>query len=302
MRVVITGGSGLVGRALVDELVGHGHAPVVLSRRPEAVEGLPAGAQAAGWSGDDPEALARTLDGADAVVHLAGASIADGRWTAARKRAILESRTQTSATVAEAIGRAGAKPRVLVQASAVGYYGPGGDRLLTESSPPGDDFLARVCVAWEEASAGVAEHGVRRAVARTGVVLATDGGALPKMMLPFKLFAGGPAGSGSQWMPWIHIADEAAALRFLLEHDAASGPFNLTAPEPLTNRDFSRELGRAMGRPSLLPAPAFALKLALGEMSTVVLDGQRAVPQRLLEAGFSFRFETAAAALSDLLD
>jgi uncharacterized protein (TIGR01777 family) len=237
-----------------------------------------------------------------AVVHLAGENIAAGRWTDARKRRIRESRVKSSRAVAEAIEEAADKPRVLLQGSAVGYYGPRGDEVVSEEEPPGEDFLARVCVEWEASTAGVESLGVRRAVLRTGVVLSTEGGALPKMLLPFRLFAGGPVGSGRQCFPWIHIADEVGAIRFLLENDRASGPFNLTAPEPITNRQFSRVLGEVLHRPSLLPAPAFALRLALGEMADMLLNGQRAVPSQLQELGYTFRFPEAEAALRDLLD
>ncbi len=301
MHVVVSGGSGLIGRRLVAGLAADGHRARVLSRSPQRISGLPDGAEAAAWDARSAEQLTPLLAGADAVVHLAGEGIADGRWTAERKRRIRDSRVESSAAVAAAIAAAEPRPRVLVQASAVGYYGARGDERLDEKAAPGEDFLGTTCQAWEEASAAVEEAGVRRPVVRTGIVLARDGGALPRMLLPFKLFAGGPAGSGEQYMPWIHLADEVGAIRFLLDRDGAAGPFNLTAPEPLTNREFSRVLGRVLRRPSLLPAPAFALKLLFGEMSTILLDGQRAVPRALLDAGYRFRFTDAAAALRDLV-
>ena len=198
-----------------------------------------------------------------------------------------------------AILEAQSPPQVFFQASAVGYYGPGDDQVITEDASPGNDFLAQVCQEWESASAEVETRGVRRVVARTGIVLSADGGALPRMALPFKLFAGGPAGSGRQWMPWIHLADEVGALRFLLEREAR-GPFNLTAPKPVTNREFSGLLGKALHRPSLLPAPALALRLALGEMADLILTGQRAVPNRLLDLGYKFRFPDLDSALQDI--
>lgn len=301
MRVVIAGGSGLIGRALVEELVAAGHEAVVLSREPSRVKGLPAGAWAHAWDGETAAGWGEVAAGG-AIVHLAGESIASGRWTAARKQRILESRVRTSRAVLAAVEGLRERPRVLLQGSAVGYYGPRGDEEVTEDTAPGDDFLARVCREWEAVTAGVEDLGVRRAVLRTGVVLASDGGALPRMLLPFRLFAGGPVGSGRQWVPWIHIADEVGAIRFLLERDDASGPFNLTAPEPVTNRDFSRALGRALGRPSWLPAPAFALRLALGEMASLLLTGQRAVPRGIADLGYAFRFPELQAALRDLLD
>ena len=299
MKIVISGGTGLIGRALAADLTGAGHEVRVLSRDPSRAEGLPAAVQVAAWDAKSAEALAPLLADAQAVVHLAGASIADGRWTEARKRSIRTSRVDSSRAIAEALVDP-RSPRVLVQGSAVGYYGARRDDPVDEESGPGDDFLARTCREWEEASESVSAAGVRRAVARTGVVLSRDGGALPRMALPFRMMAGGPAGSGRQWLPWIHIDDQVAALRFLVETDSASGPFNLTAPNSLTNRDFSKALGRALGRPSLVPAPAFALRLALGEMATLVLDGQRAVPRRLLEAGFDFSYPEAGGALRAL--
>ena len=301
MRVVIPGGSGLIGQALAAEVAAAGGEVVVLSRRPERVKGLPAGARAEAWDGASAEVLTPIVDGTDAVVHLAGANIAGGRWTETRKRLIRDSRVVSSRAVAEAISAAAAKPRVLVQASAVGYYGDGGDQVVTEERPPADDFLGRVCHQWEEASRGVEEVGVRRVVIRTGVVLSTAGGALPKMMTPFKLFAGGPVGNGRQWFPWIHVADEAGAIRFLIEREDASGPFNLTAPNPLTNAELSKTLGKVLRRPALLPAPVFALRLAFGEMAAILLEGQRAVPRRLEALGYSFRFPDAEGALRDLL-
>lgn len=299
MKIVISGGSGLIGRALAADLWAAGHDVLILSRNPDKVSGLPQGVSVEGWDARSAEALVPLVAGVDALVHLAGANIGDGRWTAARRQLIRDSRVTSSEAIAEALRTPGG-PSVLIQGSAVGYYGSRGEEKVSEDTEPGDDFLGRTCKEWEAASAEVESLGVRRAIARTGVVLAREGGALPRMALPFKLFAGGPAGSGRQWLPWIHLRDEVAALRFLVENDAASGPFNLTAPEPVTNRELSRTLGRVLGRPSFMPAPGFALRLALGEMSTLVLEGQRAVPSRLEELGFSFRFGDIEAALRDL--
>jgi len=300
MRVVITGGSGLIGSHLTRSLAGDGHEVVVLSRRPEEVGGLPSGARAQGWDGRTAAGWGHLVAGA-AVVHLAGESIAAGRWTEAKKRRIRTSRVDSSRALVEAVEEAPEKPRVLLQASAVGYYGPRGDEDVAEDEPPGSDFLGRTCVEWEEASAAVEALGVRRPVLRTGLVLARDGGALAKMLLPFRLFAGGPVGSGRQAMPWIHLADEVGAIRFLLDHPTATGPFNLASPNPVTNREFARAVGRVLKRPSFLPAPAFALRLALGEMADILLAGQRAVPLRLAGLGFLFRFPTLEPALRDLL-
>lgn len=301
MRVLVFGGSGLVGRGLVASLVRDGHQAVVVSRRPEAVHGLPPGARAAGWDGRTLGGWVDELAGADGVVQLAGEGIF-GRWTAGRKQRIRSSRVAGSHLVAEGIAAAPRRPRVLVQGSAIGFYGGGrGDTPVDEETPAGDDFLAAVAREWEAASEGVEALGVRRPVARTGIVLSRDGGALPLMRLAFKGFTGGPLGDGRQWMPWIHEADEVGAIRFLLEHPQATGPYNLVAPEPVTNRDFSAAVGRALGRPSWLPAPAWGMRLVLGELGDVLLGGQRARPERLLAAGYRFRFPELGGALADLL-
>lgn len=300
MRVVITGGTGLIGTALARELAEGGHEVVVLTRDPARATGLPAGVTAARWDGRTADGWGHLVAGAG-IVHLAGESIAAGRWTAERKRRIRASRVESGAAVVAAIRGATPRPAVLVQGSAVGYYGPRGDEPVDESAPPGNDFLAQVCVDWEASTAEAEPLGVRRAVARTGVVLARQGGALPKMLLPFRLFAGGPVGSGRQQLPWIQLADEVGAIRFLLERADARGPFNLTAPEPVSNRELARIAGRVLGRPAFFPTPAPLLRLALGEMADILLTGQRAIPKRLLELGYRFRFPTLEPALRDLL-
>jgi uncharacterized protein (TIGR01777 family) len=301
MRVVITGGSGLIGGALARELGAAGHDGVVLTRNPTQVP-LPPGVRAVQWDGRTGAGWSSLLDGDTAVVHLAGESIASGRWTPERKRRIRDSRVDSGKAVLQAIREASTPPQALLQASAVGYYGPRGDEVIREDAAPGNDFLAEVCKEWEASTAEVEALGVRRAVLRTGVVLAREGGALPKMALPFRLMAGGPLGDGRQWFPWIHLADEVGAIRFLLERDDARGPFNLTAPHPLTNRDFTRILAGVMHRPGFLPAPGFALRIALGEMADMLLNGQRVVPSRLQEMGYAFRYPDAEAALRSLLD
>jgi len=301
MTTVLVGGSGLIGRALAEALNADGSKVVILSRRPDAVSGLPSGVAVEPWDGSSADELVARLEGARAVVNLAGENIGAGRWTSERKRRIKESRVRVTEAVTAAMLRANRRPATLIQASAVGIYGPSGDETLDESSPEGTDFLAEVCRAWEQASAAVEGAGVRRAVARTGVVLAEDDGALPRMALPFKLFAGGPAGGGRQWLPWIHLRDEVRAIRFLLDSAQASGAFNLTAPNPVRNGEMAKILGRVLNRPSLIPAPAIALKLILGEMSTLVLDGQRALPARLEALGFRFEFPELEPALRDLL-
>jgi uncharacterized protein (TIGR01777 family) len=301
MRVIITGGTGLIGRHLSESLVRDQHEVIVLSRNPSKASNLPAGVRVERWDGQTAEGWSKLADGADAIVNLAGENIGEGLWTTERKRRIVESRLNAGRAVVEAVEAASSKPEVVVQASGVGYYGNRGDEELTEGSAPGDGFLARLAVEWEASTAAVEPLGVRRAIIRTGGVLAREGGALPKMILPFRLFIGGPLGSGKQWLPWIHIADEVGAIRFLLENASATGPFNLVAPQPLTNANFGRELARVIRRPYYMPAPAFAIRLLLGEMASVVLEGQRALPAKLLQAGYRFHFSDAASALRDLL-
>lgn len=302
MRVIITGGSGLIGRALSANLVRDGNEVIILSRQPERVIGLPAGVTAKWWDGRTAEGWHSLAEGADAIVNLAGEDISSKRWSDERKRAIRQSRLNASQAVVQAVKTAANKPAVVIQASGIGYYGPGGDEEIPEETPPGHDFLAQLATDWEASTASLESLGVRRVVIRTSVVLSAAGQALPRMLLPFKLFLGGRLGSGRQWFPWIHIADEAGAIRFLIENKAARGPFNLTAPVPLNNADFSRLLGRQLRRPALIPTPAFALRLAFGEMSTILLDGQRAIPKRLLQLGYTFRFPEAGPALKDLLE
>jgi len=303
-RVVVAGGSGLIGAALTRELAGAGYDVVVLSRSPAQVEGLPNGARAVAWDGRSAGEWAAEVEGAAGVVNLAGANLAGGLWTAERKRVLRRSRLESTGALVEAIALAagrGAPAAALLQGSAVGYYGSSGDRELTEESPPGDDFLARLTAEWEAASASAEDHGVRRVLLRSGVVLSNAGGALPKMALPFKLFVGGAVGDGSQWVPWIHLRDEARAIRFLLEHPGAAGPVNLVAPEPVTNRQLSRLLARALHRPSLLRAPRFALRTVLGEMADTVLASQRVLPRRLAALGFTWEYPELARALAALL-
>lgn len=302
MRIVVLGGSGLIGRALVARLAADGVEAWVVSRAPEGLRDLPVGVRATGWDGRTAAGFAALVDGAHALVNLAGEGIADGRWSAARKRRIVESRTAAAAACREAIEQAANRPAVWVQASAVGYYGSRGDEELTESSPAGDTgFLAATTAAWEASSIASEALGVRRVLLRTGVVLDPEGGALGKMLTPFRLGLGGPLGDGRQWFPWIHRDDQVAAIRFLIDRDDLAGPFNLVAPQPLRNADFGRTLAGALGRPFLLPAPAFALRAAFGEMAETILGSQRVLPRRLLEAGFTFRFPEIGAALADLL-
>ncbi len=307
MRAVITGGSGLIGAALARDLGAAGYDAVVLSRNLNKVGPLPAGVRAATWDGRTAEGWSTLLDSETVVVHLAGESIASGRWSADKKRRIRDSRVVSGRAVMEAIRNASQPPAALLQSSAVGYYGARGDELVSEGQPPGRDFLADVCQEWEASTAEAESLGVRRVVLRTGIVLARQGGALPTMALPFRLLSGAPLGSGRQWIPWIHLADEIAAIRFLIERREAHGPFNLAAPNPVTNRELGNVLTRVLRRPSPLQAlglgvPAPLFRAALGEMADMVLQGQRAAPTRLLELGFAFRFPDLEPALHNLLD
>lgn len=305
MRVIITGGTGLIGGALANSLAKDGHEVIVLTRNTNKTRSLEKGVRVQQWDARTADAWGALADGAGAIVNLAGESIAGegfppSRWTDERKRRIRESRLNAGRAVVDAIVAATNKPPVLIQSSAVGYYGIHGDENITEDHVPGADFLASVCKDWEAATAAVEAMGVRRAIARTGLVLSSKGGVLPMMALPFKMFVGGPIGSGKQQIPWIHLEDEVRALRFLIDTPDAKGPFNLSAPNPLSNAGFSKALGRALGRPSYLPTPGIAFKIAFGELSMLLLEGQRAVPKNLQAAGFQFHYPEAEGALRDL--
>ncbi len=295
MHIVMSGGSGFLGRALERVLSRDGHRVSVLTRRaragrPHDIVWTPSG-ESGPW--------AEALKGADVVVNLAGEGMADRRWTGARKAALVDSRLKATASLVKAVERASHGPRVFVSASGVGYYGPTGDARIAEDAPAGHDFVARMAAAWEDAAAPAAGVG-RLVLLRTGLVLGTEG-ALAKMLLPFKLGVGGRLGSGRQWMPWIHVDDWAALTARLIAEPGATGPFNLTAPEPVTNADFTRALGRALHRPTVFPVPAFALKLALGEMAELLLTGQRAVPAKALALGYDFRYPAIDSALAAAL-
>jgi uncharacterized protein (TIGR01777 family) len=298
MKIIIAGGTGFVGGALVDAALARGDRPVVLTRDPEAARARWEGkTEAVAWDGRATGDWGKALDGADAVVNLAGESIADGRWTPARKLVLLKSRIDSTRALVAAISQAAKRPKVFISASAVGYYGESPEGDAAENAPQGTDFLAALCGQWEREARVAEPFGVRVLSPRLGVVLGRAGGALAKMALPFKLFAGGPLGSGRQPFPWIHRDDAAAAMLFLIDRDL-SGPVNFTAPDLKTNAEFSAALGRALHRPSWAPAPAFALRVALGEMAGMLIGGQRAVPKKLLDAGYAFQYPTVEAALS----
>jgi uncharacterized protein len=294
MRVAITGATGTIGRALVDELVRRGDEVTALSRDP-ASAGLDV--ETLGWPEPKRERPPTgAFHGRDAVVHLLGETLAQ-RWTDRTKREIRESRIESTRRLVEALGELpeGERPRVLLSQSAIGLYGPRGDERLGEQEPPGDDFLAEVVRDWEaEASRA---PGMRVVLTRTGVVLSSGTGALAKMLPFFKLGIGGPVAGGKQYVPWVHIDDVVGAMVFCLDTEAATGPVNVTAPEPVTNKDFSRTLGRVLRRPAFAPVPAIAVRLLYGEMAMIVTTGQRVVPERLLELGYGFRQPDLEAAL-----
>ena len=287
MRILLTGGTGFIGSRLKTRLEGQGHTVRVVSR---------------GSRGDvnwEPDAIPPAVEASDAVVHLAGENVIGRRWTARQKARLRESRVDTTHLLAEAV--ANAKPAVFVTASAIGYYGFSADRRFTERDGPGDDFLSRLSVEWEAARQPAIDAGVRTATIRIGVVQHPGGGALGKMLLPFRLGAGGPVGSGEQWISWIHMDDLLAMFEWAITDDKVSGVYNGTAPKPATNLNFSRTLGRVLRRPAVLPAPAFAMRIALGEAAGLLIEGQHVTPERALAEGFDFRFPEVEPALRDLL-
>jgi uncharacterized protein (TIGR01777 family) len=305
MRVFVTGATGLIGVRLVRALRQRGDAVIVLSRRGDAwrrvgpdVEVVVGDPMAAGpWQ--------VPLAACDAVVNLVGAGIFDRRWNAEYKALLRDSRLRSTENVVAALAkqpvRADGSPKVLVSGSAIGYYGVHGDEELDESSPQGDDFMARVCCEWEAAARAVEPVGVRVALIRTGVVLDRRGGALKALWTPFKLGAGGPVGSGRQYMSWIHHFDEVGILLLALDNAEASGPLNATAPRPVSNKEFGKAFGRALGRPAFLPTPAFGLRLLLGEAAGVVTTGQRVLPRRAEVLGYQFRYPDVDAALRQIV-
>ena len=311
MKILITGGTGLIGSALIDVLLQDGHEINVLTRSPEKARNtLPSGVIPHKWDAATPEDWDHLIPDMDAVINLAGESIAGEtvleimtkHWSDEYKKRIRGSRANVGKAFVDAIEKSEKKPNVFIQASAIGYYGPRGDEEVIETSEAANDFMGETCRLWEDSTEKLDELGVRRVVIRTGLVMATDGGILPMVLLPFKLFAGGPLGNGQQYVSWIHMDDQVNAIRFLLNNEAARGAYNLTAPNPLTQREQAKVIGRLMRRPSFVLVPGFALKLILGEKSTLVLDGQRVIPENLQRAGFEFKFTDFETALKDLLE
>lgn len=301
MRVTVTGATGLIGSRLLGELTARGDDVTVLSRNPaKARKTLVAGVLVVGWDPENGPAPREALDGRDGVVHLAGESVAQ-RWNARSKERIRRSRELGTRNLVAGLAAAEPRPGVLVSSSAVGYYGPHGDEELTEETPPGDDFLAEVVKAWEREADAAAGLGVRVVKVRTGVVLDRSGGALKTMLPPFKLGVGGPVAGGDQYMPWVHVDDVVGILVSSLDRDTWHGAVNASAPVPVTNKVFSKALGRALKRPAFAPVPAAAIKLLYGEMSEIVTKGQRAVPTHTLALGYEFRHPDLDEALRSAL-
>ncbi|MBI2358094.1 MAG: TIGR01777 family protein [Deltaproteobacteria bacterium] len=280
MNLVIAGGTGFIGSALCTRLLEQGPKKRLV------------------WNPPAPGHWEKALDGADGVINLAGEPIAAKRWSERRKEKIRQSRIETTRALVSAVAKAGQKPKFLINASAVGFYGPHGDETLSEDAQAGNDFLAQTCREWEAEAIKAEAYGLRVARLRTGVVLGRGGGALAKMAPPFKLFIGGPLGSGRQWMSWIHMDDEVGLILALIERSDAHGAFNATAPNPVTMREFCRNLGRVLNRPSWAPVPAFALRLLLGEMADMLLTGQRVLPAAAQKLGYTFRYPKLYEALA----
>jgi uncharacterized protein (TIGR01777 family) len=299
MKALVTGATGFVGPRLLRLL----DSPVVVSRSPERARR--AIGNLAGpifrWDPLREPLPGEALEGVDVVYHLAGESVAEGRWTAAQKARIRDSRVIGTRNLVQGIKQVERKPRVLVSASAVGYYGNRSDEELTESAPPADDFLADVCVAWEREAMAAERYGVRTVTARTGIVLGAGGGALAKMLTPFKLGAGGPLGNGKQWMPWVHVADLARLYVHAADTASISGPMNAVAPNPVRNSEFTKALGRQLHRPAFMPAPYIGLRLLFGEFAQVLFASQRVIPKVALDTGFIFQYPDIASALREIL-
>jgi len=302
MNIVVTGGTGFIGRALCATLLQSGHSVSVFTRNPDQHRHQSkAGVKQVLWNGESTGDWERGLEGADAVINLAGAPIADARWTPARKQLLIDSRVHTTRIIVDAMSRRSSKPRVLISASGIGYYGASDDRVLDEGSARGQGFLADLCLAWEAEALRAAEFGARVVTLRTGMVLEQEGGALPKMLLPFRLFAGGPIMPGSQWVSWIHRRDHIGLIQWALANNRVSGPLNAVAPEPVTMKTFCQVLGRVLHRPSWLPVPGFVLNMLLGELGTLMTTGQRVTPAKAMAGGYTFQYPTLEPAIQAIL-
>jgi hypothetical protein len=300
MKVLITGGTGLIGKPLTRELISDGHSVILLSR--SAVD-LPVeqGITAVKWNGKTPEGWSGLMKEVDAVVNLAGENIGRFPWTETRKRKFRDSRVSAGRVLSDAIKDSHVRPQVFIQASAVGFYGPRSAEEIDELAEPGTDFSSKLCVDWENSSKVIDDLGIRRVIIRTGIVLAKKGGILKKMSLPAKMLFGGRLGNGRQGISWIHLEDEVAAIKYLLVNPSAQGVFNFCAPVPVSNEEFMKDIAAALHRPYWFHVHEKLIKLVLGEMSTLLLDGQFAVPRRLLSLGFNFKFNAVKPALEDCL-
>ena len=297
MKILVSGSHGLVGKALMKSLTDDGHEVIRLVRH-EPIFGAPE----IWWDPSQGRIDAERLEGLDVVVHLAGESIASGRWTDEKKQTILESRVKGTSLLSDALARLSRPPSVFLSASAIGYYGDRGDELLTEQSAPGNDFLAKVCIEWEAATSAAVEKGIRTVHTRFGIILDENGGALAKMLTPFRLGIGGRVGSGKQWMSWVALEDVISALKFLMGETSTRGPVNFVSPNPVTNAEFTKTLGRVLSRPTFFPVPEFGARLAFGEMAdALLLSSQRVEPAVLKSKGFEFRWTTLEAALRHIL-
>ena len=301
MRVVVTGATGLIGRALTRSLLADGHTVIALVRDATRVGSRLGSAHVFTWDPMVGSPPASALEDADVVIHLAGEPVADRRWTEAQKTLIRDSRVIGTRNLVNGMRSAVKTPRVLIGGSAIGFYGDRGDELLDDQSSNGSDFLARVCADWESEAATARSLGTRVVALRTGIVLSADAGALPKIVQPFRMFVGGPLGNGRQWMSWIHLNDEVGLIRHAMDNTEISGPMNATAPESVRNLQFASTLGKVLGRPALVPTPRFALNLVLGERADVILASQRVRPAVAERTKYQFRFPELNAALRDLL-
>ncbi len=302
MNIVVSGGTGFIGRPLCAALCQEGHRVTLLTKRKDEAQRLCGSTvTAAEWNGREVGVWEPCLEGTDAVINLAGAPIAEGRWTDARRQLLMESRVFSTRLLVDALSRCPSKPRTLVSASGIGYYGTSDDRLLDEGAACGQGFLADLCLAWEAEALRATEFGVRVVMLRTGMVLEQDGGALPKMLLPFRLFAGGPIMPGTQWVSWIHRLDQIELIKWALTTPSVSGPVNAVAPEAVTMKQFCGLIGQVLHRPSWLPVPGFALHLALGELGTLMTTGQHVTPAKALSLGYVFHYPTLEPALRAIM-
>ena len=296
MKILISGSHGLVGSALTKSLSAQDHEVFQLVRR------LPDSESEIEWNPDRYSIAIARLEGFDAVIHLAGESIAEGRWTDEKKQRIRDSRVKGTKLLSDALANLTSPPKTLICASAIGYYGDRGDEVLTEQSPPGEDFLSEVCVEWEQATQLASEKGIRVVNARFGIILSEDGGALAKMLTPFRIGIGGRIGSGKQWMSWIALDDVIGGIEYALANESLRGPVNFVAPTPVRNIEFTKVLGKVLSRPTLFPVPEFGVRLAFGEMAdALLLSSQRVEPQRLKAAGYPFKYEVLGPALRHVL-